>query len=86
MKPLVLLATCLSLAACVDTISETPGTFTVRGTTYDTVTRQFQRSDGSTYARTTIYVGAERVTCRANDQADCEAALWQTYFRGNSGD
>ncbi|MEX0368649.1 MAG: hypothetical protein AB3N22_21520 [Ruegeria sp.] len=83
MKQLSLLLCFTLLIACVDTVSETRGTFTVRGTTYETVTRQFQRSDGSTYSRMTIYAGAERVTCRPNDRADCDAALWQTRYRTN---
>ena len=86
MKPLVLLPACLlCLAACAETVTETSGTFTARGETYPTTTRQFQRADGSTYSRMTIQVGAERVSCIPGNRSDCEAALIDTYNRDRGG-
>ncbi|MEL7093008.1 MAG: hypothetical protein AAFN94_14850 [Pseudomonadota bacterium] len=76
---LPLIAT-FALSACVTTIAEERGTITFGLETYDTVTRTFQREDGSTYARTTIRLGAERVSCRANDPVDCRAAINQRQF------
>lgn len=70
----------LAMSACVSTIAEERGTLRVGIETYDTVTRTFQREDGSTYARTTVRVGAERVSCRPNDPVDCRAVVRQTQF------
>ncbi|WP_299284601.1 hypothetical protein [uncultured Tateyamaria sp.] len=81
MKAFISLCAAFILAGCADTVNQSSGTITDRGRTYDTVTRTFQRSDGSTYSRTTIYVGAERVTCRAGDRRDCQTALIDTYNR-----
>ncbi|MEM6761012.1 MAG: hypothetical protein AAF601_16175 [Pseudomonadota bacterium] len=67
----------LALSACTTTIAEERGTISFGLETYDTVTRTFQREDGSTYSRTTIRLGAERVSCRANDRADCRSAINQ---------
>ncbi|WP_299655997.1 hypothetical protein [uncultured Tateyamaria sp.] len=85
MRLMLMMFTCVGMAGCVDTVSEDAGTFTSRGETYDTTTRQFQRPDGSTYSRMTIYVGAERVTCIPNDREDCETALLDTFNRARSG-
>ncbi|MBY5934172.1 hypothetical protein KUV51_14280 [Tateyamaria omphalii] len=86
MKSLALFSACLlCLAACAETVSETGGTFTYRGETYPTTTRQFQRSDGSTYSRMTIRAGAERVSCMPDDPRDCESALQQIDFRHGLG-
>ncbi|MEM8653308.1 MAG: hypothetical protein AAGF36_01070 [Pseudomonadota bacterium] len=81
MKHIVFFGCIGLLTGCVDTMSETPGTFSARGETFDTTTRQFQRPDGSTYERMTIYVGAERVSCIPGDRADCERALIDIYNR-----
>lgn len=81
MKPLFFILIGLTLAACAETTNETRGTFTARGETFETMTRQFQRADGSIYERMTIYVGAERVSCIPNDRADCETALIDVYNR-----
>ncbi|WP_299146142.1 hypothetical protein [uncultured Tateyamaria sp.] len=83
MKHALLMLALFTLGACVDTLSETRGTFTdsETGRTYSSVTREFQRGDGSTYRRTTILVGGERVSCRAGDQRDCELALTDAFVR-----
>ncbi|MEL6463832.1 MAG: hypothetical protein AAFQ58_02595 [Pseudomonadota bacterium] len=81
MKPLAVLTLFISLAACAETTSETSGTFSARGETFETTTRQFQRPDGSSYERMTIQVGAERVSCIPGDRADCERALIDIYNR-----
>lgn len=65
----------LTLTACAETVQQSEGTFNYRGDTYRSVTRTFQREDGSTYMRRTIYFGAERVSCRADDDKDCELAI-----------
>ena len=75
MKRLACLPAVLTLVACVTTLSEVPGTFTDRGRTYPTITREFERPDGSTYARMTIIVGNERVSCIPEDVRDCRLAL-----------
>ena len=71
------------LAACVSIVGEERGTFvdSDTGRSYPSVTRELQRQDGSTYRRTTITVGAERVSCAAGDQKDCELALSDTFVR-----
>lgn len=73
----------LMLAACspATLISETPGTFTDRGRTYPSVVKVFQTEDGSTFSRTTIRVGAQRVGCNTDDRLDCRAALTELRFR-----
>jgi len=83
MKNALMLLTLPVLAACVDTLSETRGTFqdSETGRTYPSITREFQRGDGSTYRRTTIIVGGERVSCSAGDQRDCELALTDAFVR-----
>ena len=75
----------LALSACTTTIAEEPGTITLRGDTYRTVTRTFQSEDGRTYQRMTVYVGAERVSCIPGDVRDCEVALSDIFTR-NRGD
>ena len=71
----------VTLAACSTTIAEEPGTVTIQGNTYPTVTRTFQREDGSTYSRMTIRAGTDRVTCMPDDLADCRTALWESRMR-----
>ena len=71
----------LILSACATTVAEEPGTITLRGETYRTVTRTFQREDGSTCQRMTIYVGAERVSCIPGDIRDCRVALSDIFTR-----
>ena len=75
----------LTLSACSTTIAEEPGTITLRGDTYRTVTRTFQTDDGRTYQRMTVFVGAERVSCIPGDVRDCEVALSDIFTR-NRGD
>lgn len=65
----------LSLAACTETVNETEGTFVYNGRTYATVTREFARSDGSTFERRSIRYGGRFVTCSATDDLDCRAAI-----------
>ncbi len=65
----------LSLAACSQTVSETEGTFVYEGRTYAAVTREFARSDGSTFERRSIRYGGRFVTCSATDDLDCRAAI-----------
>ena len=84
MRTLTAILALLALSACAETVSETPGTFTYRGDTYRTVTRTFQREDGSTYDRRTIYLGAERVSCSATDDRDCRVALADLFVRDRS--
>lgn len=65
----------LSLAACVDTVNEQEGTFVYNGQSYRAVTREYARSDGSTYSRRSIAYGVRFVTCSATDDLDCNAAI-----------
>lgn len=76
----------LGLAACAQIVSETRGTYTDFGRTYPAVTRVYQNDDGSTYSRTTITVGAERVTCITGDRRDCRTALIDTINRDRDGE
>ncbi|MEL6620238.1 MAG: hypothetical protein AAFY39_06875 [Pseudomonadota bacterium] len=71
----------LTLAACTETVTETEGTFVDGNDTYRSATRTFQRSDGSTYQRRTIYVGNGRVSCSATDDLDCRGALLEHLLR-----
>ncbi len=86
MRFVLLLPPALLLAACSTggLLSETPGTFSDRGRTYPTIIREYQREDGSTYSRTTIRVGAERVTCVTGDVRDCRLALTDIFVRDRS--
>lgn len=65
----------LSVAACTETVSETESTFVFEGRTYAAVTREFARSDGSTFERRSIRYGGRFVTCSATDDLDCRAAI-----------
>ncbi|WP_415921678.1 hypothetical protein [Tateyamaria sp. SN6-1] len=78
---LISIAAILGLTACTTTINEEPGSITLRGDTYRTVTRTFQTDDGRTYQRMTVYVGAERVSCIPGDVRDCEVALSDIFTR-----
>ena len=72
----------LLVAACSTTINETTGSFTSdRGRTYPTITREFQQDNGATYSRTTIIVGARRVSCATGDARDCNQALYEVFDR-----
>ncbi|MEO0744615.1 MAG: hypothetical protein AAFY49_04635 [Pseudomonadota bacterium] len=82
---LLSIAALLAVSACTTTLSEEPGTITLRGDTYRTVTRTFQTNDGRTYQRMTIFVGAERASCIPGDIRDCEVALSDIKVR-NRGD
>lgn len=75
MRPFPLFIASLALSACVTTTQEVPGTITIGTRTYETVTRTFQRDDGSTYARTTVFVGTQRASCRPDDFLDCRGAV-----------
>ncbi|WP_299691516.1 hypothetical protein [uncultured Tateyamaria sp.] len=78
---LLCIAALVSVTACATTTNEEPGSITLRGDTYRTVTRTFQTDDGRTYQRMTIYVGAERVSCIPGDIRDCEVALSDIFTR-----
>ncbi|MEM9870909.1 MAG: hypothetical protein AAF822_06610 [Pseudomonadota bacterium] len=82
---LLSIAAIVTLGACSTTVNEEPGTITLRGDTYRTVTRTFQNQDGSTYQRTTIFVGAERASCIPGDIRDCEVALSDIRVRNRGG-
>lgn len=75
MRIVALFVVSLALAACVQTASETPGTFVFEGRSFDTVTREFVRSDGSTFQRRSIRYGSRFVSCSATDDRDCEGAI-----------
>ncbi|WP_299743626.1 hypothetical protein [uncultured Tateyamaria sp.] len=77
----ILVLALLAAAGCAEVVSETRGTYTEFGRTYPSVTRVYQNDDGSTYSRTTIISGAERVTCITDDRLDCRAALFDTVNR-----
>lgn len=64
----------LGLTACAQVVGEQEGTFVFEGETYRSVTRQFQTENGS-YARRYIYVGAQRISCSATDDADCRSNI-----------
>lgn len=81
MKYLAILPAALSLTACVSTVSEVRGTFTDGNRSYPSVTREFQRADGSTYSRMSILVGHERVSCMPDDVRDCRLAIASRLVR-----
>lgn len=74
----------IALSACVTVVAEQEGRFTYKNETFRTVTRTYQRDDGSTYKRRTIYLRAERVTCSATDNLDCAVALSDLAARARS--
>lgn len=86
MKRLLPLSPLVLLAACATQVSESRGTYSDLGRTYPAVTRVYQNDDGSTYSRTTITVGAERVTCITGDRRDCRTALIDTINRDRDGE
>ena len=75
----------LLLTGCSTVIAEQEGTITLNGATYRTVTRTFENNDGRVYSRRTIYAGAERVTCKANDILDCRTAMLGVDDRKGTG-
>ncbi|MEO0380245.1 MAG: hypothetical protein AAF252_08225 [Pseudomonadota bacterium] len=64
----------LGLTACAQVVSEQEGTFEFEGQSYRAVTRQFETENGS-YARRYIFVGAQRISCSATDDADCRSNI-----------
>lgn len=82
----VLVLALLAIAGCAEVVSESRGTYTEFGRTYPSITRVYQNDDGSTYSRTTIISGAERVTCITGDRRDCRTALIDTVNRDRDGE
>lgn len=64
----------LGLTACAQVVGEQEGTFEFEGQSYRAVTRQLETETGS-YARRYIYVGAQRISCSATDDADCRSNI-----------
>lgn len=82
MRILALLLMMMPFSVCAKTISETAGTFVYDGQTYRSVTRVFERRNGSKYARRSIRVGSRNVTCSATDDKDCILAIRDNSRRG----
>ena len=82
MRILALFLMMMPFSLSAKTISETEGTFVFEGQTYRSVTRVFERRNGSTYTRRSIRVGSRNVTCSATDDRDCTLAIRDNSRRG----
>lgn len=72
------IATLLFLNGCTTLDSQTASTITVDGKTYPTTVRSFKTSDGTnttTFATTTVSIGALRVTCTPGEQEKCAKVI-----------
>ncbi|MFK7879966.1 hypothetical protein [Roseobacter sp.] len=69
------------LCACATVTSQSAGTITVDGKTYQTITREFQAGKGAvarSYATTTVAVGAQRINCVPDAPENCEKTIRRT--------
>ena len=76
-----MLAAVAGLGACATVTDRRDGVMTLNGVTYPTVTQTFETGNGRSYSRTTVRVGVQRVTCKADDVVSCEAAVEQILYR-----